>query len=36
MLAADEDFSQSALKGGLPFPALVERIIRLGLQARRG
>ncbi len=36
MLAADEDFSQSALKGGLEFPALVERIIRLGLQARRG
>jgi D-alanine-D-alanine ligase len=36
MLAADEDFSQSALKGGLEFPALVERIIRLGVQAVRG
>lgn len=31
MLAADEDFAQSALKSGLSFPQLIERIIRLGL-----
>jgi len=35
MLAADEDFAQSALKAGLPFPQLVERIIRLGLSTVR-
>lgn len=31
MLAADEDFAQSALKAGLSYPQLIERIIRLGL-----
>jgi D-alanine-D-alanine ligase len=36
MLAADEDFAQSALKAGLPFPQLVERIIRTGLSTMRG
>ncbi len=35
MLAADEDFAQSALKAGLSFPQLIERIIRLGLSAAR-
>lgn len=36
MLAADEDFAQSALKAGLSFPQLVERIIRTGLNTMRG
>lgn len=36
MLAADEDFAQSALKAGLPFPQLIERILRLGLSTVRG
>lgn len=31
MLAADEDFAQSAQKAGLSYPQLIERIIRLGL-----
>ena len=31
MLAADEDFAQSALKSGLSYPQLIERIVRLGL-----
>lgn len=31
MLAADEDFAQSALKGGLSYPQLIDRIVRLGL-----
>jgi D-alanine-D-alanine ligase len=35
MLAADEDFAQSALRADLEFPELVERIIRLGLKATR-
>jgi D-alanine-D-alanine ligase len=35
MLAADEDFAQSALRAELKFPELVERIIRLGLKATR-
>lgn len=35
MLAADEDYAQSALKAGLPYPVLIERIIRHGLQATR-
>jgi len=35
MLAADEDFAQSALRADLSFPELVERIIRLGLKATR-
>ncbi|MSU63356.1 MAG: ATP-grasp domain-containing protein [Pedosphaera sp.] len=35
-LAADEDFSQSALKAGLGYTQLIERIVRLGLKAVRG
>lgn len=35
ILAADEDFAQSALKAGLPYPRLIEQIIRLGLHATR-
>lgn len=35
ILAADEDFAQSALKAGLAYPQLIERIVRLGLQAAR-
>ena len=31
MLAADEDFAQSALKSGLSYPQLIERIVRLGM-----
>jgi D-alanine-D-alanine ligase len=34
-LAADEDFAQSALKAGLSYPQLIERILRLGLSAVR-
>lgn len=36
MLAADEDFAQSALKAGLPFPQLIDRILRLALNTERG
>jgi len=35
MLAADEDFAQSALRSGLAYPELIARIVRLGLTARR-
>lgn len=35
ILAADEDFAQSALKSGLAYPQLVERIIRTGLKTVR-
>jgi len=35
ILAADEDFAQSALKSQLPYPQLIERIIRLGLNTVR-
>ena len=35
ILAEDEDFAQSAMKTGLTYPRLIERIIRLGLQAAR-
>ena len=35
MLAADEDFAQSALKAGLSYPQLIDRIVRLGLGAVR-
>ena len=35
ILAADEDFAQSALKAGLAYPRLIEQIIRLGLHATR-
>jgi D-alanine-D-alanine ligase len=32
---ADEDFAQSALKAGLAYPQLMERIIRTGLKTVR-
>ena len=35
ILAADEDFAQSALKAGLNYPQLIERIIRAGLKTVR-
>jgi len=35
ILAEDEDFAQSAMKTGLTYPQLIERIIRLGLKATR-
>jgi D-alanine-D-alanine ligase len=35
ILAADEDFAQSALKAGLGYPQLIERIIRTGLKTIR-
>ncbi|TAL05201.1 MAG: ATP-grasp domain-containing protein [Verrucomicrobia bacterium] len=35
ILAADEDFAQSALKSGLAYPQLIERIIRTGLKTVR-
>ncbi len=35
MLAADEDFAQSAAKTGLAFPQLIHRILRLGLATNR-
>ena len=35
ILASDEDFAQSALAAGLPYPKLIERIVRLGLGATR-
>jgi D-alanine-D-alanine ligase len=35
ILAADEDFAQSALKAGLAYPQLMERIIRTGLKTVR-
>jgi D-alanine-D-alanine ligase len=34
-LAADEDFALSADKAGLPYPKLVDRIIRLGMKTLR-
>ncbi|HET7625312.1 MAG TPA: hypothetical protein VFM25_08600 [Verrucomicrobiae bacterium] len=36
VLAADEDFAQSALKANLPYPQLINQIIRLGLNNVRG
>lgn len=36
ILAADEDFAQSALKAGFTYPELLEQIVRLGLRATRG
>jgi D-alanine-D-alanine ligase len=36
ILAADEDFAQSASKANLSYPQLIERIVRLGLNASRG
>jgi len=35
ILAADEDFAQSALKAGLTYPQLIERITRTGLKTVR-
>ena len=35
MLAADEDFAQSALKANLSYPQLIDRIVRLGLKTIR-
>jgi D-alanine-D-alanine ligase len=35
ILAADEDFAQSALKAGLAYPQLIARIIRAGLNTVR-
>ncbi len=35
MLAPDEDFAQSALKAGLTYPQLIDRIARLGLATVR-
>ncbi len=35
VLAEDEDFAQSAMKTGLTYPQLIERIICLGLKATR-
>lgn len=34
-LASEEDFAQSALKVGIKFPQLIERIIRVGMNAVR-
>ena len=31
ILAQDEDYAQSALKANVPYPQLIDRIIRLGL-----
>lgn len=36
ILAADEDFAQAAGKAGLPYPQLIDRIIRQGMQTVRG
>jgi len=36
ILAEDEDFATSAGKAGLPYPQLIERIIRLGMKTLRG
>jgi len=35
ILAEDEDFAQSALKANLPYPELIDRIVRLGLTTVR-
>ena len=35
MLAPDEDFARSALKAGLAYPQLIDRIARLGLTTVR-
>jgi D-alanine-D-alanine ligase len=35
ILAADEDFAQSAIKSGLNYPQLIERVIRTGLKTVR-
>jgi D-alanine-D-alanine ligase len=35
ILSGDEDFALSAAKAGLPYPDLIERIVRLGIRAIR-
>ena len=35
ILAVDEDFAQSAVKSGLSYPQLIERIVRLGATSAR-
>jgi D-alanine-D-alanine ligase len=35
MLAKDEDFAESAAKANLPYPELIEKIIRIGLKTVR-
>ena len=35
ILADDEDFALSAANGGLPYPQLIERIVRLGISTVR-
>jgi D-alanine-D-alanine ligase len=35
ILAEEEDFAQSALKAGLPYPQLIDRIVQLGLRTDR-
>src|SRR4051794_10820243 len=35
MLAQDEDFAMAAAKGGLSYPQLIDRIIRIGMKAVR-
>ena len=35
ILAADEDFAESAKRADIPYPALAERIIQLGMKAVR-
>ena len=36
ILARDEDFAESALRAGIPFPQLIDRIVRIGLGTDRG
>ena len=36
ILAADEDFALSAGKAGMPYPQLIDRLIRLGMKTVRG
>ena len=36
ILAEDEDFAQAAAKAGLPYPQLIDRIIRHGMKTVRG
>ena len=35
ILAEDEDFAQAAGKAGLPYPQLIDRIIRQGMNTLR-
>jgi D-alanine-D-alanine ligase len=35
ILAEDEDFALAAVKAGLPYPQLIDRIIRLGMKTQR-